>query len=350
MLPLAADLLIGETGAHFTQPIYNGGPTYETLLSQANLITIPAPQNYRLKTPLPGVGAILSSLLQALPSIPVTLVSNPLLNLLLGNVGGQLGLALQGSIAVATGTPAVSLLFGQPDDQPTVPGAQLSLFTIGATPTFAPSLSVRGIGVGVAGDGNNPLFNESGIRIGGTEGFIAFSFDLLNLQFGGLGGGLEVTDLGLPFGLLDSASSNNPVASGLLGSDAGSGSGDSSPVNPGLDVEVTYLNGALGIELAGTTEPIVIPVHASFGPIYLDQIDVALSGTDSVTLGHRRERTDRWLECRVDRAVAQHPAQLPAQPDHWSLDLQGLAVGSYSEDPIEIIRRTAQEPGAADRI
>jgi large repetitive protein len=344
VLPLAADLLIAATGADFTQPIYNGGPTCETLLSQANLITIPAPHSYLLKTPLPAVGAVLSALLQALPSVPVTLASNPTLNLLLGNLGGQLGVALQGSIAVSAGTPAISLLFGQPDDQPTVPGAQLSLFTIGATPTFAPSLSVRGIGVGVAGDGNNPLFSGSGIRIGGIEGFIAFTFDLQQLQFGGQGGGLEVTDLGLPFGLLDGASSSNPVASGLLGSDAGSGSGDSSPVNPGLDVEVTYLNGALGIKLAGTTEPIVIPVHASFGPIYIDQFDVALNGTDSVSLGIDGSVSINGLNVSLIELSVLIPIRNIAQPSDWSLDLQGLAVG-FDSGPVEISGGLRKNPG-----
>jgi hypothetical protein len=345
VVPLVADLLIGATGTSFTQPVYGGGPTYETLLSQANLITIgvgPPPQKYALKTPLPSVDAILASLLRALPVVPIGLASNPTLNLLIGNLGGQLGVALQGAIAISTGSPAISLVFGQPNDLSTIPGAQLSLFTTATPPAFVPALSVRGIGLNVASDGNTPLFNQSGIRVGGVEGFISFAFDLMHAQTSGLGGGLEISGLGLPFGLLGSASSSNPVASSLLGSSAGSG--DASPVNPSLDVEVSYLNGSLAIRLAGTTQPIVIPVHASFGPIYIDQIDVALSGTDSVSIGIDGSVSINGLNVGLIELAVVIPIPNIGQPSDWSLDLQGLAVG-FSAGPVEISGGLRKYPG-----
>ncbi len=288
VIPLAADLLINATGTDFAQPVYTGGPAIDALLAAAGVITIgagPAPGKYKLKTPLPGVDSIMAALLNAIPAVPVTLASNPSLTLLLGNLGGSLGAGLQGAIQIASGPPAISVLFGQPGDAATVPGVALTLFTTAMPPAFTPTLAVHGIGVGAGGDGSDPLFNERGIRIGGIEGFTAFTLDLAHPAVNGLGGGLEITGIGLPFGLLGGASSSNPVASALLGSDTGSGQGDSAPVNPALDVEVTYLNGSLGITIAGATQPIVIPVHASFGPIYIDQIDVALVAPSSLSIG-----------------------------------------------------------------
>ncbi len=38
------------------------------------------------------------------------------------------------------------------------------------------------------------------------------------------------------------------------------------------------------------------------------------------------------------------PLQLSASPEHWSLDLQGLAV-AYSQDPIEISGGLRKNPG-----
>lgn len=347
VIPLVADLLIGATGASFGAPIYAGGPSTETLLSNAKLINIsagPAPQKYTLKTPLPAVEAILSSLLQSLPAVPITLVADPPLTLLLGNSGGLLGIGLQGSIALPTGSPTVTLLFGQPGDAATVAGVQLALFTTGAAPTFAPVLNVRGIGAGFAGDGGSPLLNESGCRIGDIDGFIAFSFDLAHAQLSELGGGLSIGQLGLPLGLLDSVSGGNPVAASLLSSDGGSGGGDSSPVNPAVDVEVTYLGGTLAISFAGTSQPIVIPVHASFGPLYIDQIDLTLNGTSSVAIGIDGSLSINGLTVGVDELAVLIPIPSVLKPGDWLLDLQGLAVG-FDCGPVEISGGLRKNPG-----
>ena len=212
---------------------------------------------------------------------------------------------------------------------------QLSLFTTGATPSFAPSLDVRGIGAGFAGEGSDPLFSEAGVRIGSIDGFLAFSFDFVQAQLSGLGGGLEIGSLGLPLGLLDGVTTSSPVAASLLGSNSGSGSGDASPVNPALDIEITYLGGTLAVTLGGTTEPIVIPIHASFGPLYIDQIDVTLNGTDSVTIGIDGSVSINGLNVGLDELALEIPIAQVLQPIHWSLDLQGLAVG-FESGPVEI--------------
>lgn len=346
VLPLAADLLIGATGTDFSKPLYTGGPTIETLLANAQLINIgagPAPQKYTLKTPLPALDAVLASLLQSLPTVPITLVADPPLTLLLGNAGGKLGAGLQGTIAISNGPPAISLKFGQPGDAVTVPGIALDLFTTGGTVTFAPSLNVRGIGVEFAGGGSTPLFSSSGFRIGDIDGFIAFQFNLANGQFSGLGGGLEIGQLGLPLNLLDSVSGGNPVAASLLGSNGGAG-GDSSAVNPAIDIEVTYLGGTLAVKFSGTTQPIVIPIHASFGTLYIDQLDLSLNGTNSVAIGIDGSLTLGGLSVGVDELGVLIPIPSILKPGDWSLDLQGLAV-AFDSGPVEISGGLRKNPG-----
>ncbi len=347
VVPLVADLLIAATGTKFSQPAFPGGPTIETLLQNAKLIIGPSP-NFSLATPLPGVDQILASLLQS-TTATVNLAADPPLDLLLGSLGGQLGVALQGSITIATGSPTISLLFGQPGDGPTVPGVQLSLFTAGTTPVFAPSLEVRGIGAGFAGDGSDPLFNEAGVRIGSIDGFVAFSFDLKTAQLTGeLGGGVQIGNLGLPFGLLDSVSTSNPVAASLLGSNSGSGNGDASSVNPALDVEISYL-GSLSIKFAGTNEPIVIPVHASFGPLYIDQIDLALDGTDSVTIGIDGSVSINGLSVGLDELAVQIPISSILQPSNWNAR-SARARCRLRQRTSRNLRRPAQKSGTADRV
>lgn len=290
------------------------------------------------------MSAIISSLLQSLPTEPVTLALDPPLTLLLGNSGGLLGIGVQGSIALSTGSPTVTLLLGQPGDAATVPGVQLALFSTGATPTFAPALNVHGLGVGFAGDGGSPLLNQSGCRIGDIDGFIAFTFDLVQGNLGGLGGGLSIGQLGLPLGLLDTVTGGNPVAASLLSSDGGSGGGDSSPVNPAVDVTVTYLGGNLAISFAGTSQPIVIPVHASFGPLYIDQIDLSLNGTNSVAIGIDGSLSINGLTVGVEELALLIPVASILQPGDWSVDLQGLAVG-FDSGPVEISGGLRKNPG-----
>ena len=351
ILPLVADLLIAATGTKFDQPIYLNGPSTATLLSKAKVITGtgPAPK-YSLKTPLPSVASVLTSLLQSLPATSITLASSPPLTMTLGNLGhGQLGGAIKGSITIATGDPTIDLVFGAPSGIHNVSGlpsgVQLTLFTTGATTSFAPAL-VGGIGAGFAGDGDHPLINEAGVRIGSIDGFVALNFDLIRGKTtNGLGAGLAIGQLGLPLGLLDTVTTSNPVAASILGSNTGPGKGDAAPVNPAVDVLVTYLNGALLIQLAGTRQPIVVPVHANFGPLYIAQIDLAVAGTDAVTLGVDGSVSIDGLSVGLDDLALQIPVRSVLTPLDWSLDLQGLAVG-FNSGPVEISGGLRKNPGS----
>jgi large repetitive protein len=348
-VPLVADLLISATGTEFDEPIYPGGPSTETLLSNAGLINVgagPAPQKYSLKTPLPQVDPVLTSLLQSLPPTPIALAADPPLTLTLGNLSGQLGVAIQGSITITSGNPTIDVLFGPPPGTPNASGSpagvQLTLFSTGAS--FAPALNIGGIGASFAGDGDQPLINAAGVRINGIDAFVALKFDLTQATTIGLGGGLLIDQLGLPLGLLDSVTSSNPVAASILGSDPGAGGGDAAAVNPAVDVEVTYLGGPLSIQFAGSSQPVVVPVHANFGPLYIDQIDLALDGTNTVTVGVDGSVSIDGLNVGLDDLALQIPLPHVLTPSDWSLDLQGLAVG-FNSGPVEISGGLRKNPG-----
>ena len=208
---------------------------------------------------------------------------------------------------------------------------------------FAPRLLARGLGVGLAGSGNAPLLNESGLRIGALDGYVAFEIDLTGGTVSGLGGGLEIDKLGLPISQFDSASSSNPVAASLLDSN-GSAGGDDSALNPAVDVIAYDLDGQFVVEFAGNSGPVVIPVHASFGPVYLDQIDLALSGSNEVSLGIDGSVKIAGLDVSVIELALGIPLAFLTSPEHWSLDLQGLAV-AYRQDPIEIAGGLRKSPG-----
>ena len=347
-IPLAADLLITATGTQFSQALWSGGPTIETVLKNAQIINIgagPAPGKYTLKTPLPDVPTLVSNIASALSPVTIPIVADPPLSLTFSNAGNVLGIGLLGSISLSSGSPSVSLLLGKPADWlgPNA-GVTLDLLTTGSSIAFAPALAVRGLGVGLAGDGDSPLLNASGFRIGAVDAYLAFTIDLLHGTVSGLGGGLEIDQLGLPLNQLSGAGSSNPVAASLFDTSGGSGQGDTSPANPAVDVIVYYLDSNFVLEFQGTNQPIVIPVHASFGPIYIDQIDLSLPDTKSVEIGVDGSAKINGLDVGVDELALVIPVQSITKPGDWTLDLQGLAVG-FSAGVVEISGGLRKNPG-----
>lgn len=343
-IPLVAELLINAIGTEFTQPLWNGGPTIATTLEKAQIVDNPSAQHYKLHTPLASVPTLLGNIAAALSPVTITLSTNPQLSLVFSDSGGTLGVGILGSLPLSAGSPSVSLLFGAPATWlGSTAGIILNLFTTSGGVNFAPALHVRGLGIGLSGAGDAPLLNESGFSIGAVDAYLAFDLDLKTGHLSDLGGGLEIDKLGLPLNLLNSASSSNPVASSLLSSNGGS-AGDSTPPNPAVDVIAYYLDGSFTIQFAGTNQPIVIPVHAGFGPVYIDQIDLALAGTNSVTLGVDGSLQINGLTVGVIDLALQVPLPSLLDPSTWSLDLEGLAV-SLSADPVEISGGLSKNPG-----
>ncbi|HEY4940109.1 MAG TPA: DUF6603 domain-containing protein [Rhizomicrobium sp.] len=340
-IPLVADVLIGATQAKWGALLWPGGPSIGQVLGAAGIVTTGNTLNTTLLTApfSTTVVNVLSGLLQAVASTAIIHLTDDL-QLGLVSEGGKLGVRLLGSFALSRGSaPQISLLFGKPASWLGA-DAGVTLFLFSGPPfQFKPELNVRGLGLGVAGDGDTPLVKDAKFRVGAIEGYIAFDVDFLNpggdLNFGG---GLEIDQLGLPFGQLQGANSSNPVASSLLGSDAGSGNGDAQAVNPGVDVSAYYLDGSFTLVFGGTDQPIVIPVHRNLGPVYIDQIDVALDKSHSVwavVVGIDGSVKLSSLAIGIDELAVSIPLDSIMTPSGWSLDLQGLAVG-FTSGPVEI--------------
>src|SRR5262249_14865272 len=101
----------------------------------------------------------------------------------------------------------------------------------------------------------------------------------------------ELDDFGLPIGqaLGGGSSNSNPVVASMLRSNgdttghAASSSADSQSVAPSLDISIDYDvdHSSLQIHFNGKQHPIWIGINRSFGPIFLQQIGIDLTGLDS---------------------------------------------------------------------
>jgi hypothetical protein len=342
-LPLAAALLlgVGQVQTELGNPLGGAaGPTAGSILAAAGILTGPA-GHYRLASPLPPLGQILAQLAAALPSPadwPSIDLTSDLTLEITADPAGRIGLTLSGTVALTSdGDPQVSLLLGAPATWLGADaGIGLYLFDP-ASPSspFAPHLSVRGLGIGVTGGGDDALVSTSYVRIQGLQGYVAFDVDFTATppSLAGAGGGVDIQQLGLPLGALDPAGSGNPVAASLLGS-IGSDSGDPTSAMPAVDVGVHALDGSFSVTFA-SGQPVVIPVHQSFGPLYIDQIDLSTTGSTSVEVGVDATVQIAGLEVDLDQLGLSVPIATVGDPGTWSLDLQGLAV-SFSDPDIDI--------------
>ena len=341
-VPFAADVLLSAVSDQLAAPLWTGGRTVASMLTDSGLVTATAglPPTYAVVTPLDLAG-LPGRLLRAMSGASLSLATNPPLDLSFVDGGsGKLGVRLLGSIPLNPGdATTVSLLFGKPADWlgPSA-GVTLDLFAVsGSDVTFAPGLSVRGLGIGLASSGDAPVANAGGFRIGSIEAYLAFEVELGagGLSVAHLGAGVEIDELGIPLGALDSGTSTNPVAASLLSNGSTPTSGDSAGANPSLDVVAYYLDGALTVQIEGDTKPVVIPVHASLGPLYVDQLELALNGLDGLTIGVDGSLKINGFEVAVDELSLNISFPHLLQPEQWTLDLQGLAV-AFESDAVDI--------------
>jgi hypothetical protein len=328
LLPLSADLVLTAEKANLAKPVWAGGPTVLGLLQNANLAT----GTGDVASPLATVADIVTGLAAGLASQPALTIGN--LTLAFVTQGTRTGVRITGSQQIPNDNVGLTVWFGA--TQFLNPGVTLWVLNNGQ---FAPSLDVRGLGIGLAGASSSPLINTGGFRLQSASGYLFFAFDG---TIGNLGGAIAAQGLGLPLSLLGgSRDGGNPVASSLL-EGIGTRTGDSSPVNPAVDVLVSYVDGAFNITL-GAQSPIWIGVHRAFGPIYVDQLGVSWDNTTASML--------------VDATIQIGPLTVQAyelsltakfkeimEPENWTLDLRGLAVG-FDSGPVSIAGGLVKNPG-----
>jgi hypothetical protein len=337
LLPVASELLVRAAQPHFSLNVWSGGPTLQDLLTRAGIITASG----NLVAPLPAAGALIQNLLSAFAAQASVTVAGFTLQFVSDTNG--LGVNLRGSADLPLSSVDLKLRLDNPAISTAHAGVSVYVFDHGGS--FAPKLSISGLGLVLEGSGGTPLINNSAFRLQGAGASLYFDFDH-GLQ--NLGGALDFQGLGIPLGLISGSSAgspgnNNPVASSLL-SGAQAPHDDPQPVNPAIDLTVSYVNGSFGIELGGPAPPVFLPLHRSFGPVYIDQLG----------LNWTNDGADLLIDATVQVAaltvqtyeLGLHiPFRQLLNPTGWTLDLQGLAVGFVS-GPVTIAGGLLKNPHA----
>lgn len=354
LLPAIADAALAALSAELGRPLWAGGQSAQTLLTTAGLLrTRSSPHAGQPPLELvPGLdlSTVPLKALQAASALSIAIT--PDLELSVASDAGKLGIRLKGYIDVPTGSLGVRALFGGPNGQPG-PHSGVTLYLLdvsdAAHPKLHPSLHVVGLGVGLLGQDGAPLVDLPQFTMGGVEGYLFFDADFLNgsghpaLSVTDIGAGLELASIGIPLAVAGhSSSGGNAVAQSIVG-DSG-GSGDTRPVNPAVSVSVYDRNGTVTIQVSGATS-IAIPVHQSFGPLHLEQVEVDISGS-TVGLGLDGGLTLAGLAVNVIDLGVTIPLRHLLEPGDWSLDLRGLAA-SLDEPGISIaggLMKSARTP------
>ncbi|HLW76425.1 MAG TPA: hypothetical protein VKS01_05555, partial [Bryobacteraceae bacterium] len=301
LLPLAGSLALDAVKSNLTHNLWSGGPTIETVLADAHLINKGATPDKDTLAPLPNLTTILTGLLQALAGSVHLPVSSTLQLSLIGNGGlggNRFGIALSGTQQFSAGSFSLNVHFGAPSDWAAGMDEGLGLYLFesgGPSLTFNPGLHCVGIGLGITGQDDAPLINTDQFRLGGLDGYVFFDVEFQSgVSFSNFGGGLQLDALGIPLGQATGGGvGGNPVAAGLLQS--GGAPGDNHPVNPGVDIAMWLVptaivpgpanDGNFHVRFGDKQDQTLwIPVHAGFGPIYIDQLGVGITPDPGVDL------------------------------------------------------------------
>ncbi|HVT99728.1 MAG TPA: DUF6603 domain-containing protein, partial [Acidobacteriaceae bacterium] len=328
LLPLAADLVMTAEKSAFGTPIWTGGPTVLQLLQDAKLAT----STGDVATPLPSVVDIVSGLATGLATQASFNVGD--LKIAFVSQGSQIGVRLTGSQSIPNDEVDLSVQFGNTDFS----NSGLTVWVLNGN-QFAPSLDVRGLGIKLGGASGGPLINSSGFRLQDIGGYIFFTFDgALN----NLGGALDAHGVGLPLNQLGGSNDGgNAVASSLL-EGMKAPSGDPNPVNPAVDVLLSYIDGMFDITLGGKS-PIWIGVHRAFGPVYIDQLGVEWDNSSASMLVDASIQVG-GLTVQAYELSLTAPFKSLREPENWKLDLMGLALG-IDAGPVSIAGGLAKNPG-----
>lgn len=344
LLPLVANTLVGfaDSEGLLARKLWPTGPDLRAVLAGAQLITAAPPAS--LRTPLPDVWTIVAGAFEVIAngvhipigSLELSFVSSPAAPAL----PRRLGLTLKGMQTFDAGDISVNLLLGAPDSwEQTVGGDAgttdvakgLELFLIKLTnagPSIAPVLGLQGIGIGLHGSEGRALVDEPAVRIGGIDAYFFGEIDTVpSLQVVRLGGGIEISDFGLPLGAVTSGGGGgNPVVTALL-SDGGTTPGDNRAPTPGVDLAAWYReDDRLHIRMYGGdggAGVLWIGVHSQFGPIYIDQVGVGLT-SESASLLVDGGVSVAGLTAQVDDLSLTVPFR---HPEQVTLDLKGLGLG-----------------------
>jgi Family of unknown function (DUF6603) len=216
-----------------------------------------------------------------------------------------------------------------PDDAP--PG--VNVFALRRDPagelSFAPSASLRSIGVNVRGAGSSPLVAVGGFTLKGVELRTYLEYRSA-LKFGAA---VRLDDGGLSLapkaGAPPAAGASNPAATSVIAS-ATKGGGDPTPVNPALSMSVAYVEGgkpavAVYDQSGAQAQHVTIPIQRGLGPITANSLDVGWAH-DMLTLGLDGAIAIGGLGVSVHGLTVGVPIAHPDDFSRYQFDLDGLGI------------------------
>jgi large repetitive protein len=329
VLPLAVEVAVQAATPVLPDRLWTDGPTLEEALTSAGIL-----QAGQVAHPLPSIFQMAAGFLSAASS----LLDLPLgdLHLRLVEEDGRIGVGVSGQQSIALGDLELIVVFGAPATWGAAAAEGLLVLlldTTGGEIAFNFGIRIHGVGIGIEKDDGSALIAETFLRLGSVRAVLFMDIESEpDFQVLHGGGGLRLGGFGLPISAaLGAGGGSNPVASNLLGS-GGAGQGDSQSVNPAADLDVWYWDhpdnagGPLRVLVGGQDGIFWIPIHAAFGPIFIDEIGVGLSNT-AATLAIGGGVSIAGLTAQVDQLEATIPFAHVTDPSQWSIDLQGLAVG-----------------------
>lgn len=292
---LAGVVALRIAGTRLDTPVVTGGPTIRALLVDAGL-AIDGP--LRPAAPLPSPSDVLSGLLAAVDG---TVLSIEDLAITLHPDAAS----VRGQAAVDIGAYRVTAWLGTGEGLPSEPFGGLH---VGLDGTF----EAIGVGAELSRAGGTPLVSAAGFALGRIGAVVYVDADEP------FGAGLVLGDVAVPLGLASGAS-GNPVASDLMSGEQDEGAA------PTVDVAVIHRNDDTTVLIGGGTQPVVVDIERSFGPLHLRRLAVqpldgavALSLDGGLDLGVlAAEVLGLTVTMDLDDIVS---------PSEWALDLQGLAL------------------------
>ena len=358
LLPLAGDVLLDvpAIATKLTAPLWSGASiNLQQLLVGAHIVDSGSPTF--IHTPFADLVSIATGLIETLATnVTINLTSTLSLSLVQDNNTGtpRFGVALKGQIPFEAGSYDLSIQFGAPaawnsGTSHLDEGIVFYLFDAG-TLKFNPGLYAVGLGFGITGQNDSPLINTSDFRLGGVDVYVFFDCEFSGgIQFEKFGAGLELASLGIPLGAATSGQAGgNPVASSLLAQ--GGGGGDAQPANPGVDVSVwagAPDDGQFHVMFGDVKDqPLWIGVHASFGPVYIDQLGIQVGNDAAHSIGLLIDGSVKvdGLLAQVDQLTLTAPIKDLGNLGKWTIDLLGLAV-SFESPGITLAGGLLKDPG-----
>ncbi len=241
----------------------------------------------------------------------------------------KLTLGVNGRVDIATGETRVSLeadsrwIKNHPP-----PGLAIGFVDI-TGPSFAPSLSVNGIGLRV-GKSSGPLL-DSFIKLGSVATHL-----FADISVSKFSGGVQIQLSDLAVGAGSAGGGGNAVAQGMLG-DTGTGSNALAPAfSPGLAVQKHDTGPVLVSLSAGEGDgPWWLSIQKGFGPLYVEQVGfgvtvrqdqlekIAVLFDGRVSIAGLVAAVD---DLQITFAVTSGASLFDAS--NWKVDLAGLAVSA----------------------